>query len=101
VWDIAELVQAALEEPVGDAPVKKPLGLNRDAGTARQTSTGAWLRAVPGGAANVVAPEPKPVEPPPAPVATAAVAREAPVEDMKQIDLFSWKPRKGEQLRLF
>jgi hypothetical protein len=101
VWSVDELVAAALEEPVGAAPVRKPLALNRDAGTARQLPNGAWLRAVPGGASPAVAPVEPPTEPSPAPVAVAQEA--APQQGMKQLDLFAWrpKPREGEQLNLF
>jgi IS1 family transposase len=100
VWSVDELVAAALQEPEGDAPVKQPLGLNRDAGTARELPNGrGWLRVVDGGQRAVAAP----VEPPPAPEPSPAAAAFAAPAEPVQLDLLSWraKPREPKQMSLF
>lgn len=90
VWTPEEFVAACLSEPEGEAPSPKPLDPRPGAqGAARQTSTGAWLRAVP-----------TPGAAPAAPVMTPRA---------RQGDLFEWAaskpakplPPKGTQLGLF
>jgi IS1 family transposase len=105
VWSVDELVAAALEEPEGEQPVKKPLALPHGAGTARQTSSGAWLRVVDGGQSSAAAPAPEPVEPPPVPAAPGGTVTETvvTVEPSGQLSLLDWrpKPREPKQLSLF
>lgn len=86
VREVAELVSVALEEPAGERPQAKPLA-------ARQLPNGAWLRVVPG------TPEPLPASPPAPPAQVVAPEQVAVAQG--QLDLFAWKPRQGEQLRLF
>ena len=90
VWTPEEFVETCLSEPEGEAPSPKPLDPRPGAqGAARQTSTGAWLRAVP-----------TPGAAPAAPVMTPRA---------RQGDLFEWAksrpakplPPKGTQLGLF
>lgn len=90
VWSPEEFVEACLSEPEGEAPSPRPLDPRPGAqGAARQTPTGAWLRAVP-----------KPGSAPAAPIMTPRA---------RQGDLFEWAksrpakplPPKGTQLKLF
>jgi IS1 family transposase len=100
VFELGEFLAAIEDAAPCEKPEKQPLKARTPEGPARALPEGrGFLRLVPGGAANAVKPAPEPVEPPPAPVA-AQVVEVATVEQSGQMDLFSWKPRKG-QLSLF
>jgi IS1 family transposase len=107
IWTLEEFLAAIEDAAPCEKPEKQPLKARAPEGPARALPEGrGFLRLVPGGAANATAPAPapEPVEPPPAPLApVAAVAVEvtATVEPTGQLDLFSWRPRRGEQMRLF
>jgi IS1 family transposase len=101
IWTLDEFLAELLAAESCEKPEKQPLQARQPEGPARALPEGrGFLRLVPGSAAqaSVIAP----IEPPPAPVAAQVI--EAPVvaaEPTGQLDLLSWRPRKGEQLRLF
>jgi IS1 family transposase len=104
IWELGEFMEAISDAEPCEKPEKQPLKARTPEGPARELPGGrGFLRLVAGGAANVVASAPTPVEPPPVPVAAQVVQVTAvvPVEQSGQMDLLSWRPRKGEQLRLF
>jgi IS1 family transposase len=108
VWEIGELVDAALAAPVADKPVKHDLTPREGTGPVRALPGGkGFLRLV---TSDAPAPKgPKPAAPPPvspvAPVAPAAPVEpaQAAAEPSGQLDLLSWrpKPREPQQLNLF
>lgn len=73
VWSVEELVTRALSAEPCDAPLPKPLAPPVPAPgekpvTARQTSTGAWLRVVDGGKGKGPSNDPPRAPTPPQPV---------------------------------
>jgi hypothetical protein len=103
IFELGEFLAAIEDAAPCEKPEKQPLKARTPEGPARALPEGrGFLRLVggTGGAANVTAPAPEPVEPPPVPAAAVEVVA-ATVEQSGQMDLFSWRPKKGEQLRLF
>jgi hypothetical protein len=101
IFELGEFLAAIEDAAPCEKPEKQPLKARTPEGPARALPEGrGFLRLVggTGGAANAQAPAPEPVEPPPAPVAAQVEAAPATGE---QLDLLSWRPRKGEQLSLF
>lgn len=109
VWELGELMAAALAEPAGEKPTPKPLVIPMPAGTSRELPNGrGFLRVVKSGdkpaAPSPVAPMPPPVAPT-AKVAASGASSPA-VDANGQLDLLAWvappsKPRRMEQLDLF
>jgi hypothetical protein len=78
IWDLAELMEAALAEPIGEKPTAKPLVIQRPEGPARELpGDRGWLRVLPGGD-QPTAPAAPPVAPPPAPAVAAGGRAEVP-----------------------
>lgn len=95
VWTIAELVDLAMSEPAGDAPVAVPLARRDGSGPARELPGGkGWLRLV-GGKDAPIPSSPAPVVPivQPALIAVAAPAETKPVEPPSPQLLLDWKPK--------
>jgi IS1 family transposase len=108
VWDLAELMEAALAEPAGEKPTAQPLTIPKPATVARALPEGrGWLQVVGG---NPAAPSHGPVATPPPPVAPAVpvAAVETSADPTGQLELLAWRPRparplppRGTQLELF
>lgn len=95
IEDFHDAITDAAREPV-TRPEKQPLKHRTPVGTSRELPNGrGFLRALPGGAGG-----PSP-EPSPGPVAPAAAPAGVVFDERGQGDLFSWRPRRGEQLSLF
>ena len=118
VWELGELMAAAIAEPAGEKPTPKPLTIPTPVTTSRELPNGrGFLRAVKGGD-KPTGPSPGPAAPPVAAVTSSAapVAKVAAsvasspsspaAEVTGQLDLLGWKapppkPRRYVQLDLF
>lgn len=94
VWDLAELMEAALAEPAGEKPVPQPLTIPKPVTVARALPEGrGWLQVV-GALHGPAAPSPAPATPPGAPaVDVQALPAVASSEASGQLDLLTWRPR--------
>jgi IS1 family transposase len=110
LWELGELMEAALAEPSGEKPTAQPLIIPKPSGPARPLpGDRGWMRVVKGGGGP--APSPAPAPSPPAAPAVAASggaspAEPAPAEPSPQLDLFAPRPARplpppGTQLTLF
>lgn len=101
LWSMEEFYDAITAAAAGapvEKPVKQPLTHKAPPGVARQTSSGGWLRLLPGGAPTGPGLAPAPGPRPAAPAAAPPVLREAP-RPMVQLDLFGPSPEGGNPER--
>jgi hypothetical protein len=98
VWELAELMDAALAEPEGEKPVAKPLAPLSPAPYARVLpGDRGWLRLIGGTAIDGKngKPRPGPGKPPAAPLAAKPTLTlvEPAADPTGQLDLLAWKPK--------
>ena len=92
LWELPELCDALLSEPVGEKPVKVRLAHREPEATHRELPGGrGFLRVVGGNGAPT--PSPMPEAPTPAPVAPTVQGDAVAAEPSGQLDLLSWTPR--------
>ena len=97
LWDLDELMDAALSAPEVERPVPKPLTFRVPATTARELPAGRGFLRVVGATAAPAAPAVSAPPPPVAPApASAAASSGAPAVDPRQLDLLAWRPRAAE-----
>jgi IS1 family transposase len=107
VWDLGELMTAALMEPAGEKPIAGPLAIPVPLTTSRELPAGRGFLRVVGAASSPSSPTPGPMPPPVAPV-EPRVHVTVPVASgpAGQMDLLAWiapapKPRRYVQMDLF
>ncbi|MCC6553008.1 MAG: transposase, partial [Polyangiaceae bacterium] len=101
VWDLAELMDAALAATEAEKPEPKPLAIPKPEGPARELPGGrGFLRLVTEPTPALKRP---PRMPDPPPVSPVVPAPEPAAEPSGQLDLFAWRPRPAEsrQMDLF